>query len=299
MNGCEPVPEFDPSQVKQTVNKWIIGKIVEAERDISMAIDVYKFNEAAQLAYAFTWGTFCDWYLEFIKPILQEDGESVVQKETRATAAWALDQVLHLLHPIMPFITEELWQTIANNRPSPLIRSPWPELNVDLINKDANNEMDWLVRLITEIRSIRSEMNVPPKAEVGISIAGAGDLASAATVRHSVLLKRLARLEAIDLVSETEMAISAKGAIQFVIEEATVFVGVANVIDLVAEQDRLENELDSQQSEIERFEKKLANKNFVTKAPANVVQAEREKLANAKVVRTKLKMARKRLVAAR
>ena len=296
MNGCIPVTDFDPSSVNETVNKWIVGKVVEAERAMSTAIDAYRFNEAAQGAYAFVWGTFCDWYLEFIKPILQEHGDADAQMETQATAAWVLDQILHLLHPIMPFITEELWESISADRPMPLIRAPWPNLDDGLINADANAEMDWLVRLISEIRSVRAEMNVPPKAEVPIGIAGVGDMASAAMVRHAALLTRLARIQRIDAIAAADVESAAKGAIQFVLDEATVFVSVADFIDVAAEQARLDKELAKQQSEIERFEKKLANEKFVANAPEVVVKAEREKLVDARVALAKLTEARERLV---
>ena len=296
MNVCRPVADFDPSSVNETVNKWIVGKVAEAERAMSTAIDAYRFNEAAQGAYAFVWGTFCDWYLEFIKPILQEHGDADAQTETQATAAWVLDQILHLLHPIMPFITEELWESISADRPMPLIRAPWPNLDDGLINADANTEMDWLVRLISEIRSVRAEMNVPPKAEVPIGIAGVGDMASAAMVRHAALLTRLARIQRIDAIAAADVESAAKGAIQFVLDEATVFVSVADFIDVAAEQARLDKELAKQQSEIERFEKKLANEKFVANAPEAVVEAEREKLADAQVALAKLTEARERLV---
>ena len=277
------------------MNKWIVGKVVEAERAVSTAIDAYRFNEAAQGAYAFIWGTFCDWYLELIKPVLQVEDDVDAQAETQATAAWVLDQILHLLHPIMPFITEELWESISADRSTPLIRAPWPNLDDGLINADVNPEIDWLVRLISEIRSVRSEMNVPPKAEVPIGIVGAGDMASAAIVRHASLLKRVARVERIDAIVAADVELAAQGAIQFVLDEATVFVSVAGFIDLAAEQERLDKELAKQQREIERFEKKLANEKFVINAPEAVVKTEREKLTDAQVVLAKLTEARERL----
>ncbi len=295
MNGCFPAVDFDPSSVNETVNKWIVGKVVEAERTVSTAIDAYRFNEAAQGAYAFIWGTFCDWYLELIKPILQVDYDGDAQVETQATAAWALDQILHILHPIMPFITEELWESISADRTTPLIRAPWPTLDDGLIDSDANAEMDWLVRLISEIRSVRSEMNVPPKAKVPIGIVGASDMASAAMVKHATLLKRLARVERIDNIETTDVELAAKGAIQFVLDEATVFVSVTDFIDVAVEQGRLDKELAKQKREVERFERKLANEKFVANAPKAVVESEREKLADAQEALARLTEARERL----
>ena len=297
MNECRTVSPFDPSQVNEIVNKWIIGKLVEAERAMSAAIESYRFNDAAQAAYAFTWGSFCDWYLECIKPILQEDQESEAKVEVRNTAAWVLENILHLLHPIMPFVTEELWQSTAKHRPSSLIRASWPELSGSLVDSVAGKEMDWLIRLVTEIRSVRSEMSVPPKAEVSISFLGAGSLASNALIRHAELLKSLARLNQIKAISETDVDAAAKGAIQFVIDEATVFVAVAELIDLAAEKARLDKEIVKQQREIGRFEKKLANESFLSKAPQSVVDGEREKLSSAHATLTRLKKAHERVLA--
>ncbi|MEK9753997.1 MAG: valine--tRNA ligase [Rhodospirillaceae bacterium] len=298
MNGCAPDPSFDPARASETVNRWIVGKVIEAERAVSAAIDAYKFNEAAQAAYAFVWGTYCDWYLEFIKPILQTEGDTPAKAETRAAAAWAFDQILHLLHPIMPFITEELWAETAPERDTALIAADWPDLPDSLIDTAANTEMDLMVRLVSEIRSVRSEMNVPPKAEVPIGIAGADVATAAALARHEALLKRLARVERIDTVVADAVDAAAKGAIQFVIDEATVFVGVAAFIDVAAERARLDKELAKQESEITRFEKKLANEKFVANAPDAVVEAEREKLADARAAMAKLSEARERLSAA-
>ena len=297
MNECRTDPAFDPAGVEQTVNKWIVGKVIEAEREVSAAIDAYKFNEAAGAAYQFVWGTYCDWYLEFIKPILQADGDSAAKTETRAAAAWALDQILHLLHPIMPFITEELWEKTTETREGALIASEWPALPDSLIDAAANAEMDWTVRLISEIRSLRSEMNVPPKAEVPVGIANAGAAARKAAGGQDALIKRLARLSEITAVDADAAADAAKGAIQFVLDEATVFVNVADFIDLDAEKARLEKEMAKQRSEIERFEKKLANEKFVANAPDAVVEAEREKLAEAEAASAKLAEARDRLSA--
>ena len=298
MNGCAVDPAFDPSLVKETVNKWIIGKVIEAERAISTAINDFKFNEAAQAAYQFAWGTYCDWYLEFTKPILQDGDDAAAKAETHAAAAWAFDQILHLLHPIMPFITEELWEQTAESRETMLIASDWPELPDTLIDADANAEMDWMVRLISEIRSVRSEMNVPPKAEVPIRVANAGDVAMATISKHAELIKRVARVEAVTALEVSDIETAAKGAIQFVLDEATVLVGIADFIDLDAEKARLDKALAKQHDEITRFKKKLANEKFVANAPDAVVETEREKLADARLGMTKLEEARARLMSA-
>ncbi len=292
MNDCRPLADFNPESVNLTLNKWIVGKVAEAEAAMRGALEAYRFNDAAGVLYAFTWNTYCDWYLEFAKPVFAGDDEAA-KAETRATAAWALDQIVTLLHPIMPFITEELWQTRAE-RALPLISTPWPQYAESLIDAVANGEMDWVVRLISQVRAVRAEMNVPPGAKIPLALKDAGPAARAALDTHNDLILRLARLsEATSLDGGVP-----KGAVQDVIDEATLVLPIADVIDLAAEQARLEKEIAKQDAEITRFEKKLANEKFVANAPEAVVETEREKLGEAQATRQRLKDALKRLMAA-
>ncbi|MAF95663.1 MAG: valine--tRNA ligase [Rhodospirillaceae bacterium] len=294
MNECTPVDGFDPSAARHTVNRWIIGKVRDAEAAMTGALQAYRFNDAAGALYHFTWGTFCDWYLEFTKPILEGDDEAA-KAETRATAAWTLDQLLHLLHPIMPFVTEELWEQMADGgRDGPLITSAWPKLGKDLVDADANAEMDWVVRLISQVRAVRAEMNVPPKAKIPLKLKDAGDKAEARMGRHQDLIKRLARLSSLE---ELDGEVP-KGAIQDVIDEATIILPIADVIDLDSEKTRLEKEIAKLNAEVERFEKKLANEKFIANAPEAVVETEREKLEDAINQRAKMDEALGRLTAA-
>ncbi len=293
MNECRPDAAFDPSGVSEIVNKWIIGKTVEAERAVSGAIDAYRFNEIAHAVYHFTWGTFCDWYLEFIKPVLMGE-DSAAKAETRATAAWVLDQILHMMHPISPFITEELWGQMGADRASPMITAPWPELSDSLIDAQANAEMDWVVRLIGQVRGLRNEMNVPAKAEIPLLVKGAGELARRCMETHADQINRLARLSSLENLAGDVP----QGSVQDVIDEATLVLPVAGVIDVAAERQRLEKEIAKQQAEIDRFEKKLANEKFVANAPDAVVETEREKLADARLAHDRLAEARERLIGA-
>jgi len=291
MNECRPDPIFNPKSVNSTLNRWIVGKVVEAEAAMSVALDAYRFNDAAGALYAFTWGTFCDWYLEFAKPVFS-GSDAAATAETRATAAWVLDQIVTLLHPIVPFITEELWQTRAE-RAQPLITTPWPEYDAALVDAAANAEMDWVVRLITQIRAVRAEMNVPPAAKVPMLLKDAGEAARAALETHRDLILRLARLsDAGVLTGEVP-----RGAVQDVLDEATIILPIADVIDLEAEKARLEKEIARQDAEIKRFEGKLANEKFVANAPADVVETEREKLSEAQATRARLDEALRRLAA--
>jgi len=292
MNECKPVAGFDPSTVSLSLNKWIVGKVVEAERNTVAAIDAYRFNDIANSIYQFTWGTFCDWYVELAKPFLQGD-DGVEKGETRATAAWVLDQILHLMHPVTPFITEELWQQLDDNRDTPLIISSWPELDDSWIDADVDAEMDWVVRLITQVRGLRSEMNVPPSAKVPLLLKDANEAEQARLKTHQDLLCRVARLASAEVL-EGDMP---KGAVQSVLDGATIALPVADVIDIEAETARLDKEVAKQTSEIDRFEKKLGNEKFVANAPDEVVATEREKLADARQVKEKLEEARERLSA--
>ena len=291
MNGCNPVKGFDPSSVQLTLNKWIVGKVVEAERAMSGAIDTYRFNDAASSIYQFTWNTFCDWYVEFAKPMFMGDDENA-RAETQATAAWVLDQILLLMHPITPFITEELWTKLSDKRTSSIMIAEWPELDDTLINTSANEEMDWVVRLISQVRTIRSEMNVPPGAKIPLILKDAGERAQSCLVNHADLLKRVARLSSLELLSGDVPA----GSVQDVIDEAILILPISETIDLTEEKFRLGKEIDKQTAEIDRFEKKLSNERFVTSAPDGVVATERQKLADAQQTKIKLQEARERLV---
>ena len=290
MNVCHPVEGFDPASVQLTLNKWIVGKVVEAERAMSGAIETYRFNDAASSIYQFTWNTFCDWYVEFTKPMFLGDDENA-RAETRATAAWVLDQVLLLMHPITPFITEELWTELSDKRTSSIMIAEWPELDDGLINTAANEEMDWVVRLISQVRTIRSEMNVPPGAKIPLILKDAGERAQSCLVNHADLLKRVARLSSLELLSGDIPT----GSVQDVIDEAILILPISETIDLTEEKSRLDKEINKQTAEIDRFEKKLSNERFVTNAPDEVVATERQKLADAQQIKIKLQEARERL----
>ncbi|UTW50440.1 valine--tRNA ligase [bacterium SCSIO 12827] len=291
MNECRVDPNFNPNSVNSTLNRWIVGKVSEAEKAMTTALDAYRFNDAAGALYAFTWNTFCDWYLEFAKPVFMGTDETA-KAETRATTAWVLDQIITLLHPIVPFITEELWQTRAE-RAQPLITTPWPVYDAALVDAAVNAEMDWVVRLISQIRAVRSEMNVPPKAKIPMLLKDGDDAAQAALSTHRDLILRLAGLsDAGVLTGEVP-----KGAVQDVLDGAMIILPIADAIDLDAEKARLLKEISKQDAEIDRFEKKLGNAKFVANAPAEVVDGEREKLGEAQATRARLDEALKRLAA--
>ncbi|NVK18244.1 MAG: valine--tRNA ligase [Methylocystaceae bacterium] len=291
MNGCQPDAGFDAANVKHPVNRWIVGKVGDVAEEVGRQIEEYRFNESANSIYGFSWGTFCDWYLEFTKPILAGSDEAAIE-ETKATTAWVLDQILHILHPTMPYISEELWESMANERANQLISSAWPEKVLD--DADANAEMDWLVDLISTIRTTRSELNVPGSVKLDVYLHGASDVTAARLVRNKDLILRMARLEKVEIVAEA----IAQGCVQEVVGDATVFINVVDHMDVAAEKARLEKEIANLDKIIGGKEKKLSNDKFVSNAPAEVVETERTKVAELTEKNNKFKEALARLVSA-
>lgn len=292
MNECVRVEGFDPATVQQPINKWIRGETVKTVAEVTKALEAPSFDEAAGALYRFVWNVFCDWYLELAKPILNGD-DAAAKAETRATAAWALDVILKLLHPVMPFITEELWEKTAEFGPardSMLISAQWPELPADWIDAEAEAEIGWLVETVGEIRSIRAEMNVPPSAKPALSVVGAGPETKARLARHRDLLLTLARL---DSVREADAAPA--GSAPVVMGEATGALGVAEFIDIAAEKARLTKDIAGHASEIEKVNKKLGNPDFLARAKEEVVEENRERLAEAQAAKAKLEAALSRL----
>jgi len=270
MNQCALPTDFDPTKVKQTVNQWIIGETARVAGETATGIEAYKFNEAAGGQYQFVWNTFCDWYLEFIKPILNGD-DAAAAAETRATAAWVLDQIILMLHPFMPFITEELNEHFRFVPDRPLITAPWPVLG-GLEAADAKTEMDWVVRLVSDIRAVRAEMNVPAGAQIPCLVQGADADTLAQLERHAGYIHRLARLTGVDAIAEMP-----KGAVQIVVGTATYGLPLADVIDISAESDRLTKAIEKTDKEIGGIDKRLSNPGFLAKADPAVVEETREK----------------------
>ena len=283
MNGCVTVPGFDSASVTETVNQWIVGETARAVAEVTAAIEALRFNEAAGAAYHFVYDIFCDWYVEITKPILQAEGD-VAKAETRATTAWARDQILKLLHPFMPFITEELWAATAPTpRATLLVLADWPRIAAPKHAEAAGAEMHWVIELIKGVRSVRAEMNVPAGAKVPLVLTGASAASAARLARHIDVIAALARLSS----AEAAPSIPA-GSAQFVLEEATVALPLGDVIDFAKERARLEKDLKKAQDEIARFDAKLSNEQFVSRAPEDVLAEQREKRAEAAALAVRL-----------
>jgi valyl-tRNA synthetase len=294
MHECVAPEGFDPAGVKSTVNRWIRGETVKTVAEVTKALDDCAFDDAANALYRFIWNVFCDWYVELSKPVLNGEDQAA-KAETRATAAWALEVILKLLHPVMPFITEELWDKLADSghkRKSLLISAPWPALPLSWVDAEAADEIDWLVALVTEVRQVRAEMNVPPSARAPLSIIGAGPATRQRLNRHRELIVTLGRLQSV-----AEADAPPKGAAPFVIGEATAALSIAGFIDLSAEKVRLAKEIAAQQSDADRTRKKLDNPDFIAKAREEVVEENRERLAEAETAIAKLAAALHRLEA--
>ncbi|MBK3736874.1 valine--tRNA ligase [Azospirillum brasilense] len=292
MNGVAPVPGFKPVGLTQTVNRWIVGALAEAAKKVGESIEAYKFNEAANTAYAFTWGTFCDWYLEFTKPILNGSDETAIA-ETRATTAWVLDEILHMLHPLMPFITEELWEQLSTDRANRLISARWPEHGAELIDPAARDEMDWVVRAISSVRSMRSEMNVPPAAQIELKLKDAGPESLKRLDTHRDLILRMGRLSSVEPLSGPVP----KSAVQAVLDEATLILPLEGIVDLDKERARLTKEIEKLSGEIKKIDAKLSNEQFVAKAPEEVIEEQRDRRDTAEQARDKLQKALEMLAA--
>ncbi len=292
MNECKPKEGFSPADLKLTVNRWIVSEVAKLSQDCAKALDNFRFNEAANLIYQFAWGSFCDWYIEITKPVLNGDDEEA-KAETRATAAFVFDDILLMLNPIMPYITEELRAHLHDKDPNAttkedwLISANWPKFDDNVVDKGAVEEIELIVRLITTIRSVRADMNVPPSAFINMQLKDASDRLKQVVEENSDIIKRLARLDSIEFTN----ADAPKGSIQAVIDEATIILPIADVIDINAEKERLQKEIKKISDDIAKIEKKLSNENFLNKAPKEVVEEQKNRKAEAEKIKEKLSSA--------
>ncbi len=288
MNECVPVAGFDPARVTQTVNRWVVGEIARARVAHDAALDAYRFNDAANGLYATVWGKVCDWYLEFAKPLFASGDEAVIA-ETRATMAWVIDQCLIMLHPTMPFVTEELWGQIAE-REKLLVHTDWPTYGEELVDADADREMNWVIALIEEIRSIRAQMHVPAGLKVPLLQAELDAKGQAAWDRNEAMILRMARVVGVETVEALP-----KGAVTIAVEGAVFGLPIADIIDVDEEKARLEKVLGKLAKELGGLRGRLNNPKFAASAPEEVVEETRENLAAREEEEAKIKDALARL----
>ncbi|HCO91205.1 MAG TPA: valine--tRNA ligase, partial [Alphaproteobacteria bacterium] len=293
MSECRRIEGFDPRQCKLPLNRWIGGEFARAHSEVTAAIEAHKYNEAANTLYQFAWHLFCDWYVEFAKlPLNGDDGAA--RDETRAMAAWLFDQLLILLHPFMPFVTEQLWGLTGewgSPRTHMLIHAEWPRDLGDLADPAAQAEMGWVIGVIAAVRSVRAELNVPAGAKVPLLLRDADSAVAARLERHSQAIARLARVEP-GLLDTAEPP---AGAVQEALDDTVLVLPIADVIDVAAEKARLEKTLGKLDGEIRKLSGKLKNEKFIGKAPAHIVEKEREKLSEQEAARAKVAEALARL----
>ncbi|MDI1263791.1 MAG: valine--tRNA ligase, partial [bacterium] len=299
MNGAALTEGFEPTKVKETLNRWIMHETALATREVTGAIEAYRFNDAAGAIYRFTWNVYCDWYVELTKPLLMgEDGPA--KTETRAMIAWVRDEILKLLHPFMPFITEELWAVTAK-REQLLVLTEWPRkagaLTTEQIamsmaipdaplipppllvaeteefsDPGAEAEIGWLVDLVSAVRSVKAEMNIPPSTLTPLVMVGSSAETKDRAQRWNDVVKRMARLSDVSFVDAAP-----EGAVQLLVRGEVVALPLKGVVDLSAERTRLEKEAAKADADIKRVDAKLSNEKFVANAPEEIVEEEKEK----------------------
>ncbi|MCZ7855160.1 valine--tRNA ligase [Agrobacterium salinitolerans] len=286
MNGVKRDPHFLSETASLTINRWILTELANTARDVTAALENFRFNDASGILYRFVWNQFCDWYLELLKPVFSGEDEEA-KRESQACAAYVLEEIYKLLHPFMPFMTEELWAHTAGEgeeRDDLLCLTDWPE--PEFRDDAAAAEINWLIDLVSGIRSARAEMNVPPGATASLVVVGANTSTEARLDRHAAAIRRLARADEIRAAD-----VAPKGSAQIIVGEATVCLPLGNLVDLAAEQARLEKAIGKVDAEMERIDKKLSNEKFVANADPEVVAAERERKAELEVQLASLRTA--------
>jgi valyl-tRNA synthetase len=256
-NGIGASEAIEPPKAELPVNRWIVGETVKTVQALDLAMAEFRFDESANLIYRFTWASFCDWYLELIKGQIDE--------ETRAVAAWVLDQILVMLHPFMPFITEELWHAMGE-RPYELILAKWPMPDARALDPEAGPEIDWLIRLVSGIRGARAELNVPPGAKLPLHVRDASERTRMRLARNEAALQRLARIATLSFDE------ASGGAAQVVVDEATYILPLEGVIDVEAERARLSKALQTAEKERDSLAQRLGNPSFAERAKPEAVE---------------------------
>ncbi len=293
MNECVADASFDPASVKQTINRWIRGETAKTIAEVTAALDSCAFDDVANALYRFIWNVFCDWHLELAKPVLNGEDEAA-KAETRATTAWVLDVCLKLLHPVMPFLTEELWDKLSEfgaKRSGMLISAPWPVAGAEWLDETASAEIGLIIAAVTEGRSVRAELNVPPSARPPLHLPDVSAANRAVYEANEAVIASTLR------ISELRFSPAPAGSIPFVVEGDTLALPVAQFVDLEAERARLNKEIAGLEGDAERTRKKLDNPDFVARAPEEVVEENRERLAEAEAAKAKLMLALHRIEA--
>jgi valyl-tRNA synthetase len=291
MNGMQPDVVFDPAGVRLPLSRWLLAEMNTAIREATDALEAYRFDEYATSGYRFVWNTFCDWFLEFAKPLLAEGASATDAAEIKGVGAYVLGRVLRLLHPAIPFVTEELWDRFGYGEPSSLIGADWPSAVVVPGAEQARAELNWVVRLISLVRSVRAEMNVPPSKPSPVLLDGASTEAMGRVDRWIEAIRRLARASEVSALDGDVP----KGSAQAVLDDATIVLPLEGLIDIGVESARLSKERDKLVADAKKTAQKLANADFVSRAPDEVVAENRERLEAAEAEIARLQAALNRL----
>jgi valyl-tRNA synthetase len=290
INGVAIDPSFDPAAAKLPLTRWLLDSANTAVADATAALEAYRFDEYAAAGYRFVWNTYCDWFLEFAKPALTEGADPVAAAEVRATAAHVLGIILKLLHPAIPYVTEELWDRFGYGADRSLIRETWPTAVTVTDAAEARAELDWVVRAIGLVRSVRNEMNVPPSVPGAVLLKDASDETMARAQRWIEPIRRMARASEVRALDGD----FPKGSAQAVLDEATVVLPLEGIIDIAVERVRLGKDRDKAAAEAKKFQQKLSNADFVKRAPEEIVEENRARVTAylAEVERLEAAMAR-------
>ncbi|MES2988613.1 MAG: valine--tRNA ligase [Pseudomonadota bacterium] len=264
-NGIGASATLEPPVASLAVNRWIIAETVATVQALDLALADLRFDEAANTIYQFTWSRFCDWYLELIKPVMVGEERGSIDPESKAVAGWVLDQILVMLHPFMPFITEELWSKMGA-REQELIVAQWPMADARALDPEAAKEIDWLIRLVSEIRAARTELNVPPGARLPLHVRDASGETAARLSRQTAALARLAR------VDQAEGEAGEGGTLQIVVDEATFVIPLGDVVDIEAEKARLTKAIAAAEKERDGLAGRLSNPSFLERAKPEAVE---------------------------
>ena len=282
LNNCKINKSFEPKNLNNVVNKWIVHSLIILRDNLTKEIDEYRFNEASTSLYQFIWRTFCDWYLEFTKPILQGRDKKLIE-ETKNTIIWTLDNILVMLYPFMPFLSRELRTQIHDNK----IEYQWPNFKNLKKSDDAKKEIDWIVELISQTRTVRTSVRIPAKAILSLSFKDLKKDKEQILNKYSSFLESLARVE----IKEAKT----KNILQFVCDKTTFFLDVANVVDLQDEEKRILDQMEKIKIEINKINKMLKNSDFIKNAPEEVVKKQKESFMNYKKTLKKLEEAKKNI----
>ncbi len=264
MNGCHLSPTFSPEACQHPLNQWIVSEIKDMAEDVNRNLTTYRFHEASSALYTFLWKTFCDWYLEFTKPLLNSPDEGIVT-ETRNTIAWTLGQVCHLMHPLMPFITEEIWQALGGQ--GLLIGGKWPVYSHEGFHQ-SKEEINWIIQVISELRSLRSELSISPALLLQLHLEEGNQEILKRLKIHGDMIQRVGRLMPLKLEKREAKA----KAIQIVVPQGIFSLSLEGLVDVAAEVHRLEKNLEKLEKEMKGLEQRLGNEEFRAKAPAHIIE---------------------------